>query len=614
MAILKCKMCGGALAPAPDSTIAECEYCGSLQTLPRVSDDRLGSLYERANDLRMSHEFDKAIEVYEKIIEENPTDADAYWSMVLCKYGIEYVDDPATGKKIPTCHRTSYDAITTDVEYLSAIKYADAAQRGLYEAEAKAINDIQKSILSIVKDEKPFDVFICYKESDEYGHRTVDSSIANDIYYQLTNEGLKVFYAAITLEDKLGREYEPYIFAALNSAKVMLVVGTKPEYFNAVWVKNEWSRYLQIVRKDRSKLLIPCYKDMNAYNLPEEFSHLQAHDMSKIGFITDLIRGIKKVVGKENSGAAGKENSKATSKEDIEETIKKVLGNRTTAAAPSGNVENLLQRVSIFLEDQDWSSANIYCEKILDIAPTNGQAYLYKLLTEARVTSEAALKNYPTALDGLRAYKNAVRYADEATSANLIAYNQEIKKRLADERERARIAEEYRQKGESLQNARSYAASLLSSQVQEKERLESLLGDNEYALKNLKKHRRKIVIPALICIVFALIIFIALVNDDGEVGPTLYVFQFIPAIVLAHARDRSKLGAFFMTLISVGLIPGISGIRGLIEAAQESGKGTQSEQESIKNSIRQMEEQIATSRSSLSELNAKIEEHNASRR
>lgn len=83
MAILKCKMCGGVLAITPDATVAECEYCGSMQTLPQVRDDRLTSFYERANDLRMSHEFDKAVEIYEKIIEENPTDADAYWSMVL---------------------------------------------------------------------------------------------------------------------------------------------------------------------------------------------------------------------------------------------------------------------------------------------------------------------------------------------------------------------------------------------------------------------------------------------------------------------------------------------------------------------------------------------------
>ena len=77
MALFKCKMCGGDLVLTEGKTVAECEYCGSVQTLPRVSDERLTSFYERANDLRMSHEFDKAAEIYEKIIEENPTDADA---------------------------------------------------------------------------------------------------------------------------------------------------------------------------------------------------------------------------------------------------------------------------------------------------------------------------------------------------------------------------------------------------------------------------------------------------------------------------------------------------------------------------------------------------------
>ena len=43
-------------------------------------------------------------------------------------------------------------------------------------------------------------------------------------------------------------------------------------------------------------MLVPAYKDMDPYDLPEEFSHLQAQDMSKLGFMQDLIRGIKKIV------------------------------------------------------------------------------------------------------------------------------------------------------------------------------------------------------------------------------------------------------------------------------------------------------------------------------
>ena len=76
----------------------------------------------------------------------------------------------------------------------------------------------------------------------------------------------------------------------------MIVVGTSAENFNAVWVKNEWSRFLSLMRKDRTKLLLPCYRDMDPYDLPEQLSVLQSYDMSKIGFIQDLIWGIAKVL------------------------------------------------------------------------------------------------------------------------------------------------------------------------------------------------------------------------------------------------------------------------------------------------------------------------------
>ena len=40
----------------------------------------------------------------------------------------------------------------------------------------------------------------------------------------------------------------------------MLVVGTCREYFDAVWVKNEWRRFLKLMKEDSSRLLIPCYQ------------------------------------------------------------------------------------------------------------------------------------------------------------------------------------------------------------------------------------------------------------------------------------------------------------------------------------------------------------------
>ena len=410
MSIFKCKMCGGTIEFNPGDTVGVCDSCGTKQTLPTTNDEIITNLHNRANTLRLKCEFDKAEEIYNKILEKNPDDAEAHWGIILCKYGIEYVEDPKTYNRVPTCHRTSFDAILADEDYKAALANGDGAQRELYEEEAKKIDRIQKDILSIVHNEKPFDVFICYKETDENGNRTQDSVIVNDIYHQLTQEGFKVFYAAITLEDKVGQEYEPYIFAALNSAKVMLVVGSKPEYFTAVWVKNEWSRFLKLIKTDRSKLLIPCYRNMDAYELPEEFAHLQAQDMSKIGFINDLVRGIRKVVADTDSQ---------------EKTV------RESVAVNSGNAneESLLKRAFMFLEDGDWSAADEYCEKVLDIDPENARAYLGKLMAECRACRMEDLQNCEQPFDGSGNYNKILRFAEPKLIETLKGYIAHINER-----------------------------------------------------------------------------------------------------------------------------------------------------------------------------------------
>lgn len=408
MAIYKCKMCSGELEVTEGVTVIECEYCGTKQTVPTSNDENLQGLFNRANTLRIKSEFDKAESIYEKILQAKADEAEAYWGLILCKYGIEYVEDPKTFKRIPTCHRTSFDSIIADDDYKSAIQYADSVQRELYETEAKEIDRLQKEILALSQKEDPYDVFICYKETDESGQRTQDSVIANDIYYQLTQEGFKVFYAAITLEDKLGSAYEPCIFAALNSAKVMLSIGTKPEYFNAVWVKNEWSRYLKMMKKDRSKMLIPCYKEMDAYELPEEFAHLQAQDMSKIGFINDLVRGIKKVLVKNEP----KKEEKVTVISD-----------------GSANVAPLLKRAFMFLEDGNWQEANAYCEKVLDQDPENAKAYVGKLMAELRANKIEQLPDQANPFDERNNYQKAIRFADDGLRNTLTDYVARIKER-----------------------------------------------------------------------------------------------------------------------------------------------------------------------------------------
>ena len=398
MSVIKCKMCGGDLELIEGSSVAVCEYCGSQQTVPAADNEKKLTLFARANRLRLACEFDKAAGVYESIVADFPTEAEAYWGLVLCRYGIEYVDDPTTGKKIPTCHRSSFDSVMEDNDFEQALENADAVARRVYRDEAKAIEELRRGIVEVSGKEPPYDIFICYKETAEDGQRTVDSVIAQDVYDALTEKGYRVFFSRISLEDKLGTEYEPYIFAALHSAKIMLAFGTDYEYYNAVWVKNEWSRFLQLMTKDKSKHLIPCYKGIDAYDMPKEFAKLQAQDMGKVGAMQDLLRGVDKIMGK-GAGAAP--------------------APAAVNAPVNATADSLLDRAWMFLEDEDYQKAHEYFERVLDIDPRNSRAYLGNVLATLHLPSVAALDTVIVRLDTFKDFDRAMCFANEAEQLEL---------------------------------------------------------------------------------------------------------------------------------------------------------------------------------------------------
>ena len=96
---------------------------------------------------------------------------------------------------VPTCHRASFDSFLEDVDYLAALEHSEGLTQRQYRKDAAKIAEVQKGILATSQNTQPYDVFICYKESDAEGQRTRDSLMAQDIYYQLTEQGKRVFFA-----------------------------------------------------------------------------------------------------------------------------------------------------------------------------------------------------------------------------------------------------------------------------------------------------------------------------------------------------------------------------------------------------------------------------------
>lgn len=431
VATFECKNCGATLDVEPGATVVTCEYCHSTQTLPRLDDGKRAGLFERGNELRRAYEFDRAREQFEKILGEDTGDAEAYWSLALCRYGIVYVEDPRTHDMVPTVNRMQSKSLLTDPDYKQAIKYAEVLQRDVYEKQAKQIVEIQQRIAEVAAKEKPYDVFVCYKDSDAAGARTEDSVIAGDIYDALTRDNLRVFYSRETLKGKLGSDFESYIFAALHSASVMVVVGTRKDYLESPWVKNEWSRYLALCEENKNLILVPAFKGMVAGDLPDEFRSIQAQDLSVLGGMQDLVRYIKTrcseaAVRNGNqsrpSSQAGFQHATSASRvQDFSNTgvsssRSKNRATRKAAAADTlVSVESLVDRMNIFLEDADFESASSYADRVLDADPKNVDAYMALALCDEEVTTREEFYGLEELALHNENFDKAVRFSKEGS-------------------------------------------------------------------------------------------------------------------------------------------------------------------------------------------------------
>ncbi len=111
------------------------------------------------------------------------------------------------------------------------------------------------------------------------------------------------------------------------------------------------------------------------------------------------------------------------------------------------NIEVLLKRVTLFLEDGDWAKANEYCERVLDQDPENAEAYLGKLLAELRVRSRAELSKLSISFAENKNYQKALRYGNEALQTELTA--------AQDAAKAAQVAKEAAAKAEAESKAKA---------------------------------------------------------------------------------------------------------------------------------------------------------------
>lgn len=370
MAAFLCRVCGGALELISGRSLCRCPYCGTMQSVPLLDSEEKAELCRRAEQLRREFRYDKAMALYERLIQLSPADADLYWALTLCRYGAELSSDGSV-----LLNRICAHSVLSDEDYKLALKFADDEARAVMARQAEQIDIARRSGLELAANEE-YDVYLCAREADENGRRVMDSVIAAELYTRLCAEGFKVFFPQKSLDDKSGGEWEPHIFAALSSAEVMAVVGTSAESFDEVWVRNAWSRF--------SKTIIPVVRDMSPSELPDELAALQVLDMSRLGAENDLVSAIKALTGK-----------------------------KSEAFEVTDGDDPMLRRAALVLEDGDFEKAEEIAAQLLSKSPNNAEAYVIKLLAEYELPNENALDGVTEGFSDSENYRLAMLHGGE---------------------------------------------------------------------------------------------------------------------------------------------------------------------------------------------------------
>ncbi|MDE6605224.1 MAG: leucine-rich repeat protein [Clostridia bacterium] len=367
--------CGGTYVNKKGKWV--CDSCG--RPMPQILDSRENQLLAVAEGKFAQEKFIEAEELYADIVKSFPNCYPAYWGLTLAKHGIKYVDDLRIGKKVATCWAPEISSIKDDKNYKKVLDIAPTAEREYYQSQGEKIENIRKEWQEKAKKIKPYDVFICFKDTDdETRGRTEDSIELSDLYNNLTRDKYNVFFSRYSLEGITAENYEPYIFQALSTAKVMIVYGSKEEYFESTWMKNEWTRFLHKIAdgQKQKNALLPVVKGCSPSALPPRLRALQVLDAGKNTFYSDLTRYIDKVLAtSEDTLELQRSKIKFDKRQSVSRGQARKIQSRALQVEDveiiSAQGEQLMKVINSFVQQKQFERAEKFCDAWIRSNPSN---------------------------------------------------------------------------------------------------------------------------------------------------------------------------------------------------------------------------------------------------
>ena len=249
---LECKYCGN--ADRSTFIIRESEYiCKCCGRCYRESASGGETRSIIGFETLKNYDFAAAENIFSEIIADYPESIDARWGLLLARYGIVFVKGFYMGEIEPIYCFPNYaynkGSFTSEEEYkeIEKLLKSDPERMALYRKQAEQIEAAFDAFKSDVG-KKEVDVFLCVKISKTTANNphakgtTEDYEKACELYGKLREEGKCVFFSYVTLKNTIDSDME--IWRSLLKSKKMLLIGSRTEYLNSVWVKSEWERWL----------------------------------------------------------------------------------------------------------------------------------------------------------------------------------------------------------------------------------------------------------------------------------------------------------------------------------------------------------------------------------
>lgn len=290
MKAIKCPTCGSTL-DLKDGFFA-CPRCRNKYYKTFLFDNpEFANKLNHALELIQKGDFDAGKEEFTTLISEYPNEPEVYLGRMYARYGISF---PEKNQYQPTLFFLPDDCFSKDNDYLHAIKVAqDERSKRILEEKIKVLDSILTKYKEIKKNVPEYDIFLSYKrtELDDKNKLTKDTQHVKDLQLALLKKGYKVFMAPDDIPK--GTDYEPWIYASLLKAKIMIVYGSNIDYFSDKWVKNEWLRFLKLSNttdyqnnvegaKIDGSLLVFYTPTVEPYDLPIGLKNIQGASVDSL--------------------------------------------------------------------------------------------------------------------------------------------------------------------------------------------------------------------------------------------------------------------------------------------------------------------------------------------